>query len=115
MVIVLVENALAAALPEGWVIRPWSAARDFRHALNLNDPEAEWTIQSEKYDLGHFVVRLTDDLSQVVFVHSTDIHMLPARIEEATLLHLFGFTQAGLSNIFKELIETKRPNLVHPT
>lgn len=110
-----VERAVRQALPEGWQAR---SVHEFEAGVKEHVREEmgfDWLIQSTRYDLGDYRIRLTEDLNTLIFIHSTHFHSFPADIEEATLIRLNAFTTAGLSNLLRELMSTRKPNLVHPT
>ena len=100
-----VKHAILRALPEGWDASP-----------DLDVPVAEigWVVASNRFDLGDFRFRLTNDCQTLIFIHSTDIHIFPPQIQEATLIRLDGFTGSGLAELLRELMRTRRPNLTHP-
>lgn len=111
----MVEHAIMKAVRDGWAASPGSFAnRQMPNSMRSNN-QMEWTIASIQYDLGHYEVRLTEDLRLLMLVHSTDIHCFPPAVEEASLIRLDAFTPSGLSTMLRELMEKRRPNLVHPT
>jgi hypothetical protein len=110
-----VERAILKALPEGWTVSQGGLGEKLDRASGRELRTKEWMISSARYDLGHYDIRLTDDLQQLIFVHSTEIHCFPPDIEEACLIRLDAYTLSGLSLLLRKLIDTRRPILVHPT
>jgi hypothetical protein len=111
----MVEDAIRKAAPDDWVVSPGKAGTSQGPALDNGTYSMNWKIASALYDLGHFELRLTSDLRQLVLIHSTDIHCFPPSVEEASLIRLEAFTDSGLSTTLRQLMKTRRPNLVHPT
>ena len=83
--------------------------------LDIRVAGTGWVVTSKQYDLGSFRLRLTQDRQTLILVHSTDIHLFPPQIEEATLIHLDHLTEIALTAILGELLRTRRPNLTHPS
>jgi hypothetical protein len=112
-----IEQAIANALADGWsVSRIQLPEADTVYPFFEMDLRGTiWRIESKRYDLGYYEVRLSGDLQQLVFVHSTEIHILPPIFEEATLIRLNAVGPSGLSVLLRRLMATKKPNLVHPT
>jgi hypothetical protein len=111
----MVEDAIRKAAPDGWTVSPGSLDTNQTPASDCDIYSMRWTISSTRYDLGHFEVRLRADFQQLHLIHSTNIHCFPPEVEEASLIRLEAFTHSGLSATLRQLMETHRPNLVHPT
>lgn len=111
----MVEDVVRKAAPDGWAVSPENAGTNPRTASDRDNYSMKWRISSTRYDLGHFEVRLTADFQQLILIHSTNIHCFPPDVEEASLIRLEAFTHSGLLTTLRELMETRRPNLVHPT
>ena len=110
-----VEHAINQALPDGWIAVRGTQSAEFRRTMKIGTPKVDWTIRCAQHDLGHFDIRLTDDLEKLVVIHSTDIHCFPPMIEEATLVWFDAWKVSGLTELLRELLTKRRPNLVHPT
>jgi hypothetical protein len=112
-----IEQVIANALADGWSVSRGSMPELYTVGPAPHPHRTAWTISSTRYDLGYYEVRLTGDLQELVFVHSNDIHnfLTPTFVEEVTLIQLDGFTPPTLATLLRHLMETRRPNLVHPT